>query len=820
VSRHNARRSLGLRGVCAVALALGLALPPGLATPIARAQPVTPPNGRSGLSPTPELRGRVVEDVRVVGNRTVPTGSILNLVRTRPGEPYDPHTVQEDYQRIYRGLRRFTNVTARVEPAGDRGVVVVFDVQEQRSVNRITFRGNRGVEDSALRNAVDLRPGEAIDPFRLRLAESAIETLYRERSYPFARVSIARGPLEERGDLVFEIVEGPNVRVREVDFVGAKFFKPDVLFGRDPLNAAVKTRPWQFVLNPGRYDPEQIEQDVAALRRLYESKGFFDVRVGRKLQWSPDQSEVQVQFLIDEGPRYTVAKLLFEGNTNLGAAEIRRELSLVEGRPYDGERLQRDIRKIVQAYSPLGYIYQEGGFNANEDDPDYLYIDPRPVFHPEAGTLDLVYAIREGKPFRVGRIIVKGNYKTKDNVILRDMRFAPGSLFNSGAVVDARERLRARRFFDSVSVTAIGNDPTYRDILVEVLEGRTADLTFSAAVNSNGGFGAGVRYEQRNFDVGNPPHSIGEFFSDRAFTGAGQTFRATFEPGSIATNASLFFSEQFLFDQPYEFAGEVYIRDRKREHYDDRRAGARVTFGRRFGYEWGAAMTLRGEDVQIDNIDDPPLRPPELLLSEGHNTLTSASILIKRETLNPGVFFHRGSLTTGKAEFYGALGGDYHFQKFEVNWDRYTTLREDLNERKTVLGLHANAGYINGDSVFFERFYAGGLGSMRGFDFRGISPRAGLDEDPVGGEFILTGSVEVNFPLVGESLRGVVFTDFGTVEEELEITTIRTSVGTGLRFVLPVLGTQMPLSIDFAYPLTRGEDDETQIISFSFGFTQ
>jgi outer membrane protein assembly factor BamA len=109
---------------------------------------------------------------------------------------------------------------------------------------------------------------------------------------------------------------------------------------------------------------------------------------------------------------------------------------------------------------------------------------------------------------------------------------------------------------------------------------------------------------------------------------------------------------------------------------------------------------------------------------------------------------------------------------------------------------------------------------VRGFRFRGISPRGGLEEDPVGGDFALTGTAEVIFPLVGETLRGVVFADAGTVERELEIGTIRSGVGAGFRLVLPILGQQMPLAVDFAYPVTRGDEDDTQIISFSFGLTQ
>jgi outer membrane protein insertion porin family len=142
-----------------------------------------------------------------------------------------------------------------------------------------------------------------------------------------------------------------------------------------------------------------------------------------------------------------------------------------------------------------------------------------------------------------------------------------------------------------------------------------------------------------------------------------------------------------------------------------------------------------------------------------------------------------------------------------------------LLDRKTILEGHVDAGWIWGTSPFFERFYGGGIGSIRGFSFRGVSPRSGPDDDPIGGDFALTGSLQLSFPLAGDNLRGVVFTDAGTVEESVKIGTIRSSVGAGIRLVIPFLG-QTPIALDFAFPLSKNSEDETQIFSFSFGFSR
>ena len=176
----------------------------------------------------------------------------------------------------------------------------------------------------------------------------------------------------------------------------------------------------------------------------------------------------------------------------------------------------------------------------------------------------------------------------------------------------------------------------------------------------------------------------------------------------------------------------------------------------------------------------------------------------------------RGTVTTAGVEIFGALGGDYSFQRFTIGWAGYQTLKKDLLDRPTVLGVHLNAGFIPENGPFFERFYGGGIGSIRGFAYRGVSPRAGREFDPVGGNFEYTVTVEVNFPIYEQMLRGVVFSDFGDVESDVKLAAFRSSFGAGIRFTLPFLG-QTPIAIDLAVPITKAGHDQQQIISFSFG---
>jgi outer membrane protein insertion porin family len=775
-------------------------------------------------------KGRRVEQIQVLGNTQVSTAVILNLVRTKEGEPFDPATVVEDYQRIYR-LNKFSNVEPRLEPTAG-GVIITFIVTEQKQIRAVRFRGNVTVQTNDLIGAAGLTVGESIDPFRINLAKTQIVKLYHDKNFPFAHVDVSDDELTRTGEVVFNIVEGPLVRVRKVGFIGNNSFSAW------RLKDQIKTAYYIPIFRSGAFDPETVDDDVAAIRHYYQDKGFFDARVGRKLTFSGDQNDLQVTFIIDEGPRYIIDHVLFKGNAAVPEGQLRKSMKMLEGSSFDKDVQDRDIREIVRDYSPYGFIYAApSALDEAYPHPEYLHINSRPLFKNEPGHIDLVYDISEGNRFFVGRIFVKGNAKTQDKVVLRELRFAPGQLYNSAEVADALDRLKGTPYFSTVSITPIGDDPAVRDVLVEVTEQRTASISVGAGVNSNLGLSGNLSYEQKNFDITNLPSSLGDITSERAFTGAGQDFRASYNPGTVATNADIFFAEPYLFDQPYSFDNDGYLRSIIRENYTDSRVGDSVSFGKRFDYVYSVSLTLKAEDVDIHSITDKyvhdsngnviilpdglpePARAPEILAADGHHTLTEGSFNFERDTTNHGPIPYRGddaSVTFGKV---GAMGGTVNYDQVDFSVDDYQELNEDLLDRRTVLLSHFWAGDDLNNAPFYERFYGGGIGSIRGFAYRGVSPRAGRQNDPVGGDFGFTSGLEMDFPIAEDILRGDIFTDQGDFEPDVRLGTIRASVGAGFRLILPFLNNQ-PLRVDFGIPVVSGRNDKPQVISFAFGITR
>lgn len=797
---------------CRLPILLALAVPMTLtlgaaAQPAEQPAPVAPPSGPTRIESAlaAGLAGRSVEAVEVRGNREVASSLVLNAVRTRVGEPLDPATVQEDYQRIY-SLRKFSNVQATIEPT-ETGVIVVFVVSEQRTISAVIFRGNSRVSEIMLRDAIDIRAGEAVDNFRLALARRSIQALYRGRNLPFADVTIDAEALADQGELVFIINEGPNVRVRNIDFIGAKSFDEDA------LKKQIRTRTWIWIARRGNLDEEIVEDDVALLREFYRGKGFFDVRVGRRVVFSADQSEAQVEFIIDEGPRYTVQTITFRGNESIDSKELRDALRLTEGMPFDRAMVDRDIRRLVDAYAPTGMIY-----DPTINDPDFLRINASQRFRLEPGTLELIYEITEGRPTVVNSIEVRGNTRTQQKVVLRDLRLVPGRLYNATTVRRGLERLESTRLFDRIRVTPVGETPGERDVLVEVEESRTALFTFGAGINSNGGVAGNATYTQRNFDLGRWPESWSDMRNEEAFVGAGQQFRVSLEPGTESSNASIRWFEPWLFDQPYELTTEAYLRDRERLNHRETYLGGRGLIGRRFAEFYYLGFGGKYENVNIHDIEERAVRAPEILAEEGHTDVSSLTLRAQRDTTNPGLLKYEGTRATVQWESFLPAMGIESFQKFTGTFDYYVTVYQDLLDRRTVLNLSVTSGYITGDSVFWERFYGGGIGSLRGFAFRGVSPRSGPANDVIGGEFLLTSTAELSTPIFRDLFRGVVFVDVGTVESSVTVGTIRSAIGLGVRITLPIFG-QVPIAVDYAYPLTSDDADDEQRISFSLGFS-
>ncbi len=383
-----------------------------------------------GSLPAHRLAGRMVFDVRVAGNQDVPLEKIVPHIQTRPNRPYDPARVQEDIRRLNR-TRWFITVESetRLLP---QGVVVIFKVVERPRLKYVKYYGNRKVSRRVLDEQSELKPGDPLDPYSVEEARRKIEEYYHKKGFQQVRVTVLEGnKLGDRG-AVFLIHEGPVQRVWAVKFHG------NTVASAGRLKTQIQTkRPLLWVFG-GFFEPQKVEQDVDALIDYYRRLGFFRARVSRELEFSEDGSWVTVHFFIYEGPRYKIRRVHFVGNRLFRGEDLLQELKLRSGEAFDKAKMDLDIKKLQEVYGSYGYIFAK--------------IDAEPRFVDDRPELDLVYAIEEGKRWRVGRIEVqiKGELPhTHMRTVLNRLSLRPGDIVDIRKIRASERRLRASMLFEN-----------------------------------------------------------------------------------------------------------------------------------------------------------------------------------------------------------------------------------------------------------------------------------------------------------------------------------------------------------------------------------
>lgn len=739
-----------------------------------------------------------VVEVRVEGNKALSEASILNDVRTRPGQPYSDDVVREDQQRLLK-TRRFDNVVA-TKTQTDKGLLVVFTVAERPVIEAVRFQGNKEIKTKDVQKVVTFGPRDPIDRFAIETGRRAIETLYRSKGYYFAEVALDEDALKEHREVVYTLVEGPQATVRKVSFVGAPSFRDMRL--RTLVSTQAKL--WPFIA--GTLDSETIDRDVTELRNFYRGEGFLDAQVGRELTFSPDKQKVTVIFKIEEGPRYHVRQVTFEGNQVFSEDEIRRHLKLQQGATFNGQDLRRDAEKVRNLYGEIGFINAETSVRTRYAAP------PGTAPAEEASLVDLVYSIREAQQFRLGAVDIRGNKLTKENVVRRQLQFSPGQLYNTVAVDETRRRLLETRLFEKVNITPYGEEEGVRNALVEVQEAKTAEFLIGVGVSSNIGLLGNISYVERNFDIFNWPGSPEAIRRGQAFKGGGQVFSISAEPGLKFSRLRMDWQEPSLMDLPYTLGAGLYAFTTERETYDETRYGGYASFGRRFPNRWYAELAGRAEGINIGSLSHKA--PQDVLDEKGSHFLSSVKGSLIRDMTDSRWLPSKGDRLS--LSYEQALA-EYTFGKAVADYHIYHTVYQDVLNRKHILAGRGMVGDIFGDAPMFERFYGGGLGSIRGFEYRGISPRQGSTFEQVGGDFTVFLGGEYTFPVIGDNLRGAVFVDTGTVEDGAGFGDYRASAGFGLRLNLPFFG-PVPMSLDFGFPIKKGAHDDSQLVSFSVGW--
>ncbi|MBI4717833.1 MAG: outer membrane protein assembly factor BamA [Planctomycetes bacterium] len=756
-------------------------LPLFLTVAVAAQPPPEPPGGGGG---------KFITGVEFEGlSRSTPAFA-ADLVRLRAGDPYDPRTLDEAVERLLR-TGRYLSVRYSTADEPD-GVRVTFVVAERALLTVVRFAGNHKFNERKLRDQAGLKLNEPVDRFALRDAQEAILRLYREAGYSDVGVSFNEDEVDRSGEVLYTIEEGRRTRVRKIVFEGNASIR-----ARE-LKKQVETKPAFWFFRAGALEKDRLETDVAQVQKYYRDQGFLDARVSVR-QEEIKASDLRLVFTIEEGTRYTVETLTFTGQTFFSTEDLERMSRTRVGGYIVQPDLDADVRAIRDAYGEAGYIYAT--------------VRAVRVFSDAPGLVRVTIEISEGEQFRVGRVVVRGNARTKDKVVRRALNlYPPDDLFNLTEAREAEKRLLETRVFSSARVIPVGDEPGVRDVVVDVQESeKTGDFLFGVGVTSNSGLVGSIVLDLQNFDIADRPKTWKEFFKFKAFHGAGQRLRVELQPGTEVSRFRIDFTEPYLFDKPLRFDTGLFYFERDRDGYAETRVGSTVSLGKRFERGrlagWSGELALSLEQVTIDDLDLFTAR--DIRDDEGDHFLPSVKGTLLRDRTDSRFIPTTGDrLRVSYEQFFG----DYSFGKLNAGYSWYKTLRTDALDRKSVLNLRAEGGIIVGDAPVFERYYAGGIGSIRGFKFRGVGERAGLDDNNVGGDYLVLLGAEYSFPVYGDNVRGHVFLDTGTAGSGA----YRAAVGVGVRLTIDLLG-PLPLEFNIALPIASDADDDEQVFSFVVG---
>lgn len=749
--------------------------------------------------------GAIVTNVRVVGQRRVEESAIRIHLSQQSGAALDEKLVDADVKAVYR-MGFFETVWVTTEPAAG-GVALSYHVTERPYIAGVVFKGNDNVDVKDLEAVVGVRPRTVFDPQKAWEGVREAKNTYAGEGYPDAQVDYALDVDEEGlATVKYHIVEGNKVLVKDIEFEGVKAFSQRKLRG-----VMTTRRKWILsrLTGAGILKREELETDVERLTAFYYDQGYIQVRVDDP-EVSRKGDDLIVTVRIEEGEQYRIGKIGFEGEVLLGEDELVKASKLETGKLFRPSKLRESIFGVTEAYGNLGHAFAE--------------VIPDTSVNDAEKTVDVRFKLTAGPVVNVNRIEVKGNTKTRDYVVRRELRIQEDERFSGKGLRESKERVRRTGLFDDVDVTSARTDQADQvNLVVDVKEGRTGTFSAGAGFSSEDSLLANARITERNL------------------FGRAQTATANVDFGSRRQNYRLAFTEPWAFNIPLSLGIEAFNWNYRFSEFE--RGGTGVAL--RASYPlwelglrslWGmslddirAGLEYRIENSVIDGISRTA--PPSVKLEEGTKLTSSLRPSVVRNTVDQPFDPSEGSLNSISAEFAG-FGGDNDFWKLDVQSRWYWPIYTSESGRKLVYSFNGTFGYGIGDAgrtgaelPLAERYFPGGINTIRGFAARSLGPREDFcetdgvtcDSSEIGASAELIFNNEIIFPIIPDAgVKGVLFFDAGngfSREHGIDLGELRYAAGFGMRWLSPF----GPLRIELGFPINAKSGDHESLVLFSFG---
>jgi outer membrane protein insertion porin family len=720
----------------------------------------------------------LVKSVEITGNKKIENATIRSKIKSRVGEPFSEKTVQNDIKSIY-SIGYFDDVRVEIEQF-EGGIKLIFSLKEKPTIVSIDFQGNREYDAEKLRENVTITSGAIANPPLIADNVEKIISFYQSEGYWHASViPVIRELSEDAVSLTFQIDEGKKVVIKDITIEGNEAVTDK------KIKKVMKTKEWwifSFITGSGIYNRDILRADIERIRELYNSKGYIYVVISEpEITFNPEKTKLFIKITVSEGDQYTTGEVGFKGNTVFTESELSTGLKTVTGEIFNRSALREDIDRIIELYMEKGY--------ATADVNPLINVDE------EKKTANITLSITEGNIFTIGRIEISGNTKTRDKVIRREMRLDEGDTFNSKLLKRSYQRINNLNFFEEVSVTPLPRvEESLMDLHVKVKEKLTGMLSVGGGYSSVDKFMV-----------------MGEVTQTNLF-GKGLYLKFKAELSSIRTNYNISLRDPWFMDKPISASISLYNDTYEYPDYDKKSTGGSIGFGKELSEYVAGNIIYNFESVEITDVVEGA---SELITDQvGTSTTSSISPSIWRDTRDN----YLDPTTGSRVAFYSTvagLGGDNYFVKGVIDAGRYFPLF--WNMTSSIRGRFGYASGFNGKELpVYERFYIGGINTVRGLSFGEAGPRNDNGER-IGGNKEIIFNAELIFPIEKEiKLKGVLFADAGYAFENtdnISLSKLRPTAGFGVRWTSPF----GPIRLEWGFNLDQKPDESSSKIEFSMG---
>lgn len=722
------------------------------------------------VGPGPIVRDIVVE---YVGPPAIARERVLDNLATKVGQPYSERAAEADIRALY-ATGGVANVRIFAEPMGD-GVKVTVLLQGRPVIEEILIEGAEQISMNRVRREIGSKVGDVLSEEKLEDDRQKILKLYEDRFYSDVDVQyrVQELPGSTRVRVVFQITEGPRMVVRRITFIGNESVLP-----RDIIKV-MKTRTWNllsFFNKSGRLLPAQIEEDRAAIRNLYQNRGFADVQI-TDIQTVPSGDDgVDLTITIVEGIQYRVNTVRLEGVNIVPTDELKGRLKMTDGSLFTPQGMGADLKAMRDFYGMRGYVD--------------MIAQPE-ILPAGVGGVDVIYRVDEGVQSYVNLINIQGNTRTKDRVIRRELAVKPGDVFDSTLVDVSRQRLDNLNYFSRVEMAPTDTIvPGRKDLNVIVEEKRTGSFNFGVGFSTTDSLVGFAELQQTNFDLFNWP----------SFVGAGQRFRIRGQYGLQRRDFVVSLTEPWFMGYKLSVGVEGYYREASflSTVYDQTNYGFAIQARKQVWRALSARVEYRLEGIRIFDVDEDETGP-EIQDAEGTYTKSAFTGALTWDTRDSLFLTRKGEVIELTGFIAGGpLGGDVQDFGISLEASKYFSLPWDL-----IFLIKGELAVVNtwggSDEVpIFDRLYLGGANNLRGFNFREVGPVDEYD-NPIGGQSLAYLTTELTFPIITR-VRGAVFADVGFVNagaNDFSTSGVNADIGVGLRLDLPI----GPIRVDYGIPV-------------------